>query len=81
MATITLTAYGPLREVLGDAPVTLESSATTMGEFLDWLHVQYPALAAWRSRIACALDDALVGAGEALPAKARIDLIPPVSGG
>lgn len=79
--TVTLTPYGPLRAVLGDAPISVSTSAATVSELLQTLHADFPALAAWRGRIACALDDSLVSPDTAIPRGACLDLIPPVSGG
>ncbi len=78
---LILIPYGPLVDVLGEGPLNIECPATTAAELLAWLHQQYPALQAWRGRIACGLGDELLRAASPLGEAQRIALIPPVSGG
>lgn len=79
--TITLLPYGPLVQVLGDAPLPFTTVSATAGELLDELHSAYPGLEPWNQRIALACGDALLGARSAIEDGSEIALIPPVSGG
>ncbi len=78
---LLLAPYGPLIPVLGTAPVCVDTPARNATELLDWLHAQYPGLAPWRQRIACAVGDTLLSADATLAEGAEVALIPPVSGG
>ena len=78
---ISLQPYGPLIEVLGPTPITLETSATTASELLAELQQRYPDLQPWKNRIACAIGDSLLAPNSPLHDQAEVALIPPVSGG
>lgn len=79
---LTIQAYGPLIPVLGSEPFAIELNADASArDLLKALQDQYPALADWEGRIACAQQDALLPAAATLSADSVIELIPPVSGG
>lgn len=80
--------YGPLRDLVAPELSTgmggaLRGEARTVAEARDWLARAYPAAAAilHGPRVRFSLDDRLVGTDAPLAGAARLDILPPLSGG
>ena len=81
--TATVLFFSVLRDLVGaeSLSLTLASSKVTMGELLDTLYDDHPALRDWDSRLLLAVNaefatrDDLVNDGD------EVALMPPVQGG
>ena len=78
---IILHPYGPLIEVLGQAPQSFEFNGQTAKDLVAELHQTYSGLQPWSGRIACAVGERILAKDDLLSADDEVALIPPVSGG
>jgi molybdopterin converting factor small subunit len=79
---ILIECYGASQRWCGAERLELDLNApATVSDALDRLAQRYPDLAARRETLAVAIGDEIVAAGSPLADGARLDLIPPVSGG
>lgn len=80
--TVRLVAFASAADALHTDATELEvETGSTVGQLLDRLEGDFPALAPIRSRLAVALDGRIAGADDVIPAGAEVALLPPVSGG
>lgn len=75
--------YGVLQQAAGDKRLELEGvpASGTVGDALDRLREEVPALEPHLKRLACAQGDRLVRRHEPIDMNRPLVLLPPVSGG
>lgn len=74
--------FGVLKEVVGSSQATLDvTPPASIGDILDVLTVQYPALVGHLPRVACAVGDEIKGRQDLVNPGEVLVLLPPVSGG
>lgn len=79
---VTVTGHGLLEPLCGGPRVVhLERAEATVGEVLEALAAELPALAALLPRTACACGDQLLRRADLVADGDQLALIPPVSGG
>lgn len=74
--------FGVLKEVVGSHQVSLDlTPPMPIGDVLDVLTAQYPALESHLPRVACAVGDEIKSRQDFVSAGEVLVLLPPVSGG
>ena len=75
--------YGVLKEDVGATEQTLElpSAQSTVEDLIAQLEAAYPTLASRMDSVALAVNDQIVDRSFTLDDGAKVDLLPPVSGG
>ncbi|MGJ8670146.1 MAG: MoaD/ThiS family protein [Oceanococcus sp.] len=78
---IILHPYGPLIEVLGNAPQNFDLTGNTAKDLVTELTQAFTGLRPWTGRIACAVGERILAKDDLISAGDEVALIPPVSGG
>lgn len=79
---IRIKLFAVYQEVIGQSELQLQiSPGTSVGQVLDRLLQQYPALERWRSQTRFGINQDFVEADRQVQAGDEVVFVPPVSGG